>query len=620
MNVLSKVLITVTFIFVFNAISISQETTLFNQQELESYQIDKQIYNFWWHKNHINANNFFHIREVRKGDTLPYFVDDRKYKGLHNYEIEHANLDRTNSSLTENFKLFYLDVAFENIVFNSKNNHIKIKGTVKKGWSKKDFNYTFFNDWNNDNSIKVFIGLKKDTINKLYYEPYLTNAYSQNHKTSETQQSYSELFFVNGTTTKYIVKHKGKEIKKLVVLDTFPSFYLEKYVFHNTNIGGIREFEIESKIDSTSILAFSLENCYTEIFEIGKLVFDDEETRKQKVKLNKKHKKNTEDYKVIIRNNVQELYKDSVSKSITPWYYQTVEAAEDYLIKKQYGAARDEYNNLIDKKHYVFARDMHNAVRTSIISRDYDSAIEWSKKLVLKGVSLSYFDAEIFRKLKRTEQWDLFLLEFSELYKQYEEGLNQELIIGLKELVDMDQRVYVKQARGEFERSKLRATTEHIDELLIKLIEKEGFPSEEKVGINIIQDTIINKTNDYYVLITHSHQSDSESLPKIQNILNNSYQKFEYDKTRNNLSKFMNMRTCFMMYKGNLYNDKSCIVNNKELQKIKFSYQNKHGFIVDEGQFSVFGFKKDNEAEDIKFMNENFNFIMKLSDEMYLSN
>jgi len=621
MKVTLKVLITFSFVFVFNTIAISQESTLFKQQELKSYQIDKHIYNFYWHKNYINANNYFHKREVLEGDMLPYFVDDREYKGLHNYGIEHANLDETNSTLTENFKMYYLDVAFEDILFNPKDSIIKINGTVEKAWSKKDFGHPIFKDWNSDNSVKVFIGQKKDTIHKLYYEPYLTNTYSRRHKVLDKQTTYTELYSVDGSTTKYIVKYKGKEIKNITELDSFPSFYLENFDFYNTNSGEIREFEIETKIDSNSILAFSLENCYTEIFEIGKLVFDDDETRRKKVKQFKKQKlkKNTEDYKVIIRNNIQELYKDTISASVIPWYYQKVEAAENYLMKGQFGAARNEYNTLLVQEHYIYARDMHNAVRTSIISRDYNTAIVWSQKLVLKGVPLTYFDAQIFKRLKKTKLWSSFLSEFPELAKQHEEGLNQKLIIGLKELIDMDQRDYTRQARGEFERSKLKATTEQVDELFIKLIREEGFPSEEKIGVKIFQDTMISKSNDFYVLITHSHQASSEKLPKIQMIINNSFKKFEYDKKRNNLSEFMNMRTCFMMYKRNLYNDKTCLLNNKELQKIKFSFQNKHGFIVDEGQFSVLGFSKENETEDIKFMYDNFNFIMKLTNEMYLS-
>jgi hypothetical protein len=98
------------------------------------------------------------------------------------------------------------------------------------------------------------------------------------------------LFFKDKPVTKYIVKHKGIEIKKNVILDTFPSFYLQDYTLYNTNNADERTFDFETKIEPNSILVFSLENCYTEIYEIGKMVFDDKNSRKEKVKQFRKTK------------------------------------------------------------------------------------------------------------------------------------------------------------------------------------------------------------------------------------------------------------------------------------------------------------------------------------------
>jgi len=512
----------------------------------------------------------------------------------------------------------YLNVAFKEIFYNQDKGTIKIRGTIRDGWSKKDFNPYFFREWNTDKSVKIFVGKKKDTVNKIYYEPYLSN--SSNLATKG--QPYTEKEYTDGSRNKYIIKHNGTEIKQDAVLDSFPSFYLDNYLFYNTNSGDIREFNIEVKIDRNSLLIFSLEYCYSEIFEIGKMVFDDTNTRKQKVKLFRKQKQNktTENFKVIIRNNIQELYKDTITKPEVPWYYQRIEAAENFIYKRKYKAASDQYSKIVERDHYIYARDIHNAVRAAILSRDYDTAIKWCEKIALKGVPLTYFNAEIFNPLKKKKSWNSFLEEYPKHFEKYKDGLNLRLIDKLEELVAMDQKDYGRHAKGGFERSKLYATTEKVNDLFIPLLNIEGFPSEEKVGATIIQDTLISLSKAYYVLINHSHQANSSRLLEIQNLMEKGSKNFEYDKYRNNLNKYTELRTCFMLYKGNLYRDKTCSEQTNMLEKIKYSTQNNYGFILDQGDVSALGYNKENEVEDTKFMNDNFIFIMKLTDEMYLSN
>ena len=140
------------------------------------------------------------------------------------------------------------------------------------------------------------------------------------------------------------------------------------------------------------------------------------------------------------------------------------------------------------------------------------------------------------------------------------------------------------------------------------------------MGVTIIQDTLISLSKEYYVLINHSHQLNSSRLLEIQNLMVESSKIFEYDKYRNNLNKYTELRTCFMLYKGNLYRDKTCPEQTNVLEKIIYSTKNNYGFLLDQGDISALGYNKENEVEDTQFMNDNFTLIMKLTDEMYLSN
>ena len=574
----------------------AEKTIAFNQKDLMAYKTDHHVYNFWL----PGVKSWSNTRSLTKGDTLTYYTNEKEYKGLTNYGVDCFSVDKTRCSINELFRMFFLDVEFQSFKFNVKDSTVNIKGSVTGGWTKNDHiwveNESSYTDKNN---VNVSIGQKKDTLSKLYI-------------IKNTIKHEDNVFY----------KKDGKEVISPVVLDSFSSFYLNNYKKYRTKKGSNREFEITAKVSSNSILTFGLQNCYTEIFEIGKLVFDTEKVRAQKRKASKvlmKSSKSNDDYfKYIIRNNVQELYKDTISKPEKSWYYKVTENAEDYIIKRQYGNAKKEYIKFLDKDQYMFARDLHNAVRATTLSRDYKTAVIWCEKLSLKGIPLSYFDNQIFNKLRKTSYWNDFLIKYPKLREQYQTGLNQNLIDGLEALIQLDQKDYARQAKGEFDRAGLFDTTERVNDGLLKLLKTEGFPTEEKIGIKMKNDSIPETSPKHMVLIYHAHQNNGTRLSEIKEILANNSSDFGYDATRSNLSEMMNMGTCLMLYKGDLYNDKTCYkANKKQVALVDFSFNNKFGFIVDEGEFSILGYNKENEKADIQFIKEHFNFIKKITNDWF---
>ena len=602
MSIAIKVKLAIITLFLITISAFSQKNidkSDFSQLDLNAYKVEKDVYNFFWYKNDSYYDSKIQKRNFIKGDTLPYFADYKTYKGLENYGIQFDSFDKRLHTIVENLLMYNLEVVIKSFNYNSQDNTIFIRGEVKGG---RDFKHIA--GWNQFTKtgrigVDIFIGEKKDTVNTLYYDPTMAMSYEKN----------------------WDVKLKGNLINKPTVLDSFPGFYLNNYEHFKTDVNELKSFEIISKINKNSVLIFGLENCYSEIFEIGKLIFDSNAKKIERLKIykHKKQVKNPEPYVAIVRDSKQVLYSDVNIEQELPWYYQSIEKAEQLIVNKQFAKANEEYIKFLEKDHYIFARDMQNAVRASILCRDYSTAIVWCEKLALKGVSLKYFDAQIFERLKSTKLWNPFVGKYPILTNKYKDGLNQNLINGLSDLVAMDQKDYVRQSKGEFDPSKLQATTQKVDDGLIKLIKKQGFPTEERIGIKIIQDTIIGTSNDYYVLINHSHQMQSNRVEEIKHIINESAGKFEYDIVRNNLSKFVNIGTCYMLYKGNLYLDKNCINQPQMLQKIIFANQNKYGFVIDGGDVSAFGYNPANEEEDTKFMNDGFNFIMKLTNDMYLS-
>jgi hypothetical protein len=160
-------LVFILLVFITTNVS-SQEAISFEPKEVDSYRIDEETYNFYWHKNYINSTDYYHKSEILKGDTLPYFVDDREYKGIYNYEIEHVNLDHSNHILNENFKMFYLNVKFEGFTYDRNTDTAKLSGNIKGGWFKDDINQFWIQNRILDKSVKIFVGQKKDTVNSLF--------------------------------------------------------------------------------------------------------------------------------------------------------------------------------------------------------------------------------------------------------------------------------------------------------------------------------------------------------------------------------------------------------------------------------------------------------------------
>lgn len=548
----------------------------FSQEELNGCKLDSDVYSFKWSKHKY--------RWFPEGDTLPYFIDEREYKGLLNYGLEFVSKDRRSFSYMENVVIHKLNVSFSNFKFNPADSIVEIEGIISGGWTKRDFRES-------QNNIDIFIGNKKDTISIKYLE---------------------NLF----NSLEVDIKYKGEKIDSHIVLDSFPGFYMYNYQHYKTRYGNKRIFNIKTKVDRNSIITFGLEYCFSEIFEIGSLVYPEGNTRKTKTqKINR-----SLEPVVLIRNNIRESDRNNFEESVAiPVYYKITEKAENYIIRKQYGKAKQQYDVLLKEDKYIYARDMHNAVRSAIISRDYNTAIVWCEKLVLKGVGLKYFDAKVFNGIKNKTLWNEFLKKYPALHKEHIEGLNQTLKKELKALVTIDQTAYYKNSIGTIERSELVKVTESNDRKFIDLIEKEGFPTEEKIGVPLVEGGLsIGVSPVFFVLIIHSHQVNSEELKKIKSIINHSADVFEYDNIRDNLSVFKKGgNSCFHIYKGDLYNNKTCAIDQKQMRKIVFRFKNDFSFIIDQGKCIVIPFEHSTATQDELFFKERFNYIMKLTDDWF---
>jgi len=545
--------------------------TKFHQKDFEKNKIDEETFHLWRYK-YLKSSNI-------KDTLIPsIFVDDRNYKGLINYGVQFKSKDFKTFQFLESHRMWYLKVNFEKTVFNPKDSIIEIEGYVDGGWA--DSVSEKLKQKNIENGFDIFLGEKKDTIVQCYLGKVVNEELIE-------------------------VKLNGRNVNESTILDTFPAFYFKNYSHYKTMSNGKRYFKIKGKVTSKTILAFGDTGCYSEVFDLSTMVYFPKKNKQKKIT----RSKNISHITLIHENQL--LSKNGIVKTEQINYYTYTEAAENYILKRQFVKAKEQYNLLIKNYNTVFAKDIHNAIRCAVFSRDYENAYYWAEKLAKKGVPFVYFNSNIFKLLKKHKQWDSFSKKYDSIYNEFRSKRDVEFKEEIERLLQEDQADYGLANRKE--PKVLFETTERVTNKLIDLLNEKGYPSEEKIGVYLINDTILDSSPAYNVIIRHAFQQNSRNQDELMNLLDIANTKLEYDKKRSpNHKGFLN--SCFHIYRGNLYSHKSCGRNELMIKKMKYMFNNPHNFILDFGDFIVNEFDKENEEKNEKFYKEQFDFIIKLTD------
>jgi hypothetical protein len=546
----------------------------YHQQHFERNKIYDKTYSLWKYNNKWIP---------KKKDTLEgiYFVDERNYKGLINYGVTFRSKDYRTFYYWESLYMHFLMVEIEKARFNPKDSIIEIEGYVSGGWG--DTTKKVQKEDNIENTIDVYLGEKTDTIKHCYY-----------HR------------FVNEESIE--VKLNNRQIDETTILDTFPAFYFKNGSHFITAPKGRRPFKIRGKVSKNTLLAFGDQNCYSEIFDLGSMVYYPNKNKRRK-----REKKEALAYKALIINNelVSEIEKTELKpKQIN--YYTYTEKAENCIRRNQFAQAKLIYIQLNKEYPNMYARDITNAVRCSILSRDLKTAFLLGKKLATKGIELTYFNSKIFNNMQKNSEWKSFSISYDSILNHSKSKWNTNLKNQVQQLLEEDQQDYGLANRKSPE--VLFQTTERVTDKLVYLLKQQGFPNEEKIGAFTKNDTILIQSPDYNVILRHAVQQKPIGLSKLMELLDKSAEMLEYDKQRSNNHKNF-PSACLHIYKGNLYNNKSCGKNEMMIKKIQFEFNNPHGFILDYGDFIVSEYNKENPKEWDDYYSNNFNLIIKLTDD-----
>lgn len=547
----------------------TQALKTFTQRDLNAYQFDQDKYD-------LRTKKSFYLRT--EADTASYFWDPSKYKGILNYGVDFASRDKRTFTFIENYFVYYTDVVFEKCTFSLTDSIAEIEGQIVGGWNSVDFKGKPPMD-----AVEISVG---------------------------ELQKHSFVFSLDIFNPEAIITtYKGEEKKQDFPLDTLSTMTFHKLVFRKS-LPSSTPFKVRFKVDKNSVLSIAKLDCYAHFYNIGEMMFAKQ--RKKGVPSAPKGK-DAPRFVKIIENNVQVNDPKSQIKKETPPYYQLTEKAETYILTRQYAKAKETYALLAKDHPTMYARDIHNAIRVAILSRDVKAAFWWSEKLAAKGVDLPYFKAKIFDAMRKNPGWKAFEAKYDSIGKISKSQWNTNLKQQVTDLLNEDQADYGLENRKE--PVVLYETTERVTDKLIALLQKEGYPSEEKIGAFTRNDTTLVQSPEFTVIIRHAVQQKPKKLKLLNEILDKSYKALEFDSKRSTANR-MFPNSCFHIYKGNLYNSKSCSYNNDAMvKKMVFMFNNPNQFILDNGDYIIAEYNKESPEEWDNYYENNFNLVMKLTDD-----
>lgn len=200
--------------------------------------------------------------------------------------------------------------------------------------------------------------------------------------------------------------------------------------------------------------------------------------------------------------------------------------AEYEILKEDYEKGLDYYKEASNHINKMYALDLYNSLIASIYLEDWKESAIFSGKLIDKGANRSFFNQAIFKKFKTTPQWVDLEKNIIKSYTTFSKTSDQVMIDSLGLLQEIDQKEYCLIPTGRIDLSNAFDKTVFIDSLLNKLIKNRGYPNEEKVGLNIINDTFISPLPKFFPLLRHSYQANSNLIDlHLKNAVQNGYLK-----------------------------------------------------------------------------------------------
>jgi len=174
-------------------------------------------------------------------------------------------------------------------------------------------------------------------------------------------------------------------------------------------------------------------------------------------------------------------------------YHKQISAIESFIIDSSHVKAIEPYKKLFSKYNFVFAEDCFRAVQTAVFIGDFKSAFHFLERGVEQGVKIERtLSDSLLINLKDQVYWRQFEDKYDSLRNLYLKKINKELRLKINELHCLDQKHRdISQLQSwNFIRQYIidkkwrKITAKIVEEELIPLIKKYGFPGEKLIGVD----------------------------------------------------------------------------------------------------------------------------------------
>lgn len=189
-------------------------------------------------------------------------------------------------------------------------------------------------------------------------------------------------------------------------------------------------------------------------------------------------------------------------------YYNAINKAELFICAHQLDSALLYYDTAFINIASPFAIDVNNALTCAVIEKNHKIAQQYAKILIHKGCSLSFFTKRFLHKdFVNSKEFKELETDYANLNQLYQTKINKDLIAELNFMFKRDQAH--RGANGDTD--KMLKVDDENKVRLSTIINQYGFPTEDKIGLTITNDTFINDAN-INIIFRHYFQNGNKYL------------------------------------------------------------------------------------------------------------
>lgn len=205
-------------------------------------------------------------------------------------------------------------------------------------------------------------------------------------------------------------------------------------------------------------------------------------------------------------------------------YNALINKAELNIIDGRYAEALQIYETAFTETKTAFTVDLYNACACAARLKNTDKVLALTGRLAAKGVGEKFFTRKIFRSYGDNVDFKRIIRK-AEVVKNEKAIINKQYTDKLTEFLSRDTTYNGIRLRKYYHSPELPDTLKQLFQAnmknMVNLIKKEGFYTEERLGANILRDTVFGGFRKFDIAVLHYFEMgyDKTLINELKNIL-----------------------------------------------------------------------------------------------------